>query len=99
MVWSSSVHVFDWPEPTAYLAAITKDVQETFLYIFYSIFMMKKCNFPPKRKEFIMRPHTFLGGHGPGIAQRDEWHARPAMPPAWGRAARSMLGGPKNRSG
>jgi hypothetical protein len=59
--------LFDWPEPTAYLAVLAKDVQETFLCIFYSIFTMKKCNSPLKRKGFIIKPAHVSGLPRPGI--------------------------------
>jgi hypothetical protein len=56
---SSSIHVFDWPEPTPYLAGRTEKFQETFLCIFCSIFMMKKCNSASKKEGFVIIPEQF----------------------------------------
>jgi hypothetical protein len=40
----------------SYLAGTAEKFQETFLYIFCSIFMMKKCNCASKRDEFVIIP-------------------------------------------
>jgi len=93
--WSSSVHVFDWPEPKAYLAVLMKDVQETFLCIFYSIFMMKKCNSASKREGFVIIPEQFPWNRQPRSRKwvhRDQRYAEDAT--ARARRKTPMLGGP-----
>jgi hypothetical protein len=42
-----------------YLAGRAEKFQETFLCIFCSIFMMKKCNSASKRDEFVIIPEQF----------------------------------------
>ena len=77
-----------------YLGGRTEKFQETFLCIFCSIFMMKKCNSASKREGFVIIPEQFPWNRQPRSRKwvhRDQRYAEDAT--ARARRTTPMLGG------